>query len=125
MSLLKLLRSVGIALGVIAIVFIVASIFDIIMAVIHTRFYSNLAFIVIFGVAGIFAALLSYTYAIGAAVEKNQLVRWTIIITNIIAGLAFAFPLAAMEGGEYEAAFRSYGITLGLGTLFFARLKLE
>jgi len=125
MKLLQAWKSLLVAIVVIIIMFIVASIFDIVVAAIRPRFYTTAAFIVIFGVAGIFAALFAYSYGMSFAPQKNEFARWSIAITIIITGLLFFFFLSVLEGGEYEAAFRSYGVTLALAALFFAREKID
>jgi hypothetical protein len=56
---------------------------------------------------------------------KNEATRWSILLLLIASGIAFFFPLANMEGGEYEAAFRSFGLTLSLSSLLFVKGKVE
>lgn len=58
-------------------VLVIASLFDIVVAALNPRFYSNAAFIVIFGVAGIFAGVISYMQDIEKANPKNETARWT------------------------------------------------
>ncbi|MDZ4793839.1 MAG: hypothetical protein SGI83_06130 [Bacteroidota bacterium] len=106
-------------------VLIVASLFDIVIAVLNPRFYSTAAFIVIFGVAGIFAGVIGYMQGIEKANPKNETARWTLIILLIGFGLLFFFLLARIEGGEYEAAFKSYGITTALSSLLFMKGKIN
>lgn len=108
-------------IGIILLQFIAASLLDIVLDALYLRFYSTAAFIVIFGVAGIFAAVLCYSKAVGMATVKNEFTRWSVIILMIITGLFFFFLLAPLEGGEYEAAFKSYGVTLALSSLLFIK----
>ena len=112
---------IGIILGL----FIAASFLDILLAAIHPRFYSMGAFMAIFGVAGIFAALICYSVAIDMAPVKNEWARWTAIILIIISGIVFFFPLATLEGGEYEYAFKSFGVAMAAASLFFVKGKVE
>lgn len=125
MNFIKRWRYLPVVLVVIVLLFVAASLLDIIVAAIYPRFYSTAAFVVVFGVAGIFAAFFSYTYAIALAPVKNEFSRWSVIITMIATGLVFFFFLSALEGGEYEAAFRSYGVTLALTSIIFMKGKIE
>jgi len=113
------------AVVVILVAFVVTSIFDVLAAVVNLRFYSTAAFITIFGVGGIFAGLICYVTSIGLAPEKNESARWSIIAVMIGSGLLFFFPLATVEGGEYEAAFKSFGVTLALSSLLFMKGKIN
>lgn len=114
-----------VAFGIISLVFIVTSLFDVAIAVMNQRFYSNAAFITVFGVGGIFASVISYMQAIALALQKNEFTRWSIIAVMIGFGLLFFFPLARIEGGEYEAAFKAYGVTLALTSLLFMKGKID
>lgn len=116
-----MLASLGIALGM----FVIISFVDIVIAVMYARFYSNAAFIVTFGVGGILAAFFSFGHLIdktpineqdkwGGAKPKDRL---GIIMVLAVTGLLFFFPLARLEGGEYESAFKAYGATLFLSSL--------
>lgn len=125
MNIIKYWKSILIAIIVIIVMFILISIADIVLSVLSSRFYSNAAFIVIFGVGGVFAALFAYSYGMGMAAVKNSWARWSVIITIIISGVLFFFLLSVLEGGEYEPAFKSYGISLVLGTLLAAKAKVE
>jgi hypothetical protein len=122
---MKLVKSLLVAIIVIALVFILVSLLDIVIAFFYQRFYANLAFIVTFGVGGIFAAVFGYTYGIKTAPIKNEISRWSLIITFILTGLFFFFFLARLEGGEYEPAFKAFGVTLALGSLLFIKGKVD
>lgn len=122
---MKRIKPLLTAVGAIIIVFVAVSLFDILIAVLYARFYSPAAFVVTFGVGGIFAAVLSYQYGIDKATEKNETARWTLITLLIVTGLVFFFFLAKLEGGEYEAAFKAYGATLALGSLLFVKGKVD
>jgi len=113
-----------VCLGIILLLFVIASIFDILLVFLNPRFYSNALFIVCFGVAGVFAAFIGYVQSISIAVEKNEFARWSLIILMIIIGLLFFFPLAILEGGEFKAAFKVYGLPLALCTGFFMKGKV-
>jgi hypothetical protein len=124
MKLLQRWKYLFVCLGIILLLFVVASIFDILLVFIYPRFYSNMLFIVCFGVAGVFAAFIGYVQSIGMAVEKNEFARWSLIILMIVIGLFFFFPFAMLEGGEYKAAFKAYGLMLTLCTGFFMKGKV-
>lgn len=124
MKIFQLWKPVLVALLTVSIIFVAAGIFDIILAVIHPRFYSNAAFCVVFGVAGIFASIFAYSYAKPFMAEGNKTARWTLPITIIIASLVFFFVLAPNKNAEYEWACKSFAITLATATLFFAKEKI-
>ncbi len=119
------LVSLLIVLGTIIIIFTLTSLFDIVIASIYPRFYSTAAFVVTFGVGGIFACIFSYSWAVGYAAFKNEFTRWSVIILIWITAALFMYPLSVLEGGEYKVAFISYGITLALTTLLFIKGKIE
>ena len=112
-------------LSIIIIVFTAVSLVDILIATFYSRFYSNTAFVVSFGIGGIFGAVFAYFSAIGFAPAKNEQARWILIITILLSGLLFFFLLAKLEGGEYEAAFKGFGATLSLGSLLFIKGKID
>ncbi len=110
-------------MGIILVTFIAVSLFDIVLAVLNPRFYSVAAFIVSFGVGGIFAGTIAYTNCISLFKVKNEKARWTLIGFIILIGMLFFFPLSKMEGGEYGPAFKAFGITLAASSLLFAKGK--
>lgn len=111
--------------GIIFIMLVVTSLFDILLVFFNPRFYSPALFIVTFGVGGVFAAVFSYMYGIQLSPEKNEIARWSIISTLIISGLLFFFFLAKIEGGEYSAAFKAYGVMLCISSLLFKSGKVD
>ena len=111
--------------GVIPALFLSAGLLDIILASLFARFYSMAAFIVSFGVGGIFAGVFCYSAAISRAAVKNEMARWSIILMMITTGAVSFFFLSVLEGGEYEAAFKSFGVTLSLTSLLFVKGKVE
>jgi hypothetical protein len=117
--------SLLLGLGIIILMFVVTSILDIVIAVFYARFYSTAAFVVTFGVGGVFAGIFSYARAVGYAAVKNEFTRWSIIILIWVTAALFIYPLSVLEGGEYQAAFISYGVTLALTTLLFIKGKIE
>lgn len=125
MNLSNRLLSLTIGLGIIILLFTITSLFDIVIAVFYSRFYSTAAFVVTFGVGGVFAGIFSYSRAVGYASVKNEFTRWSVIIFIWIIALLFIFLLSTLEGGEYKTAFISYGITMALTTLLFVKGKLE
>lgn len=125
MTMLKTLKLVGGCVGIIIIMFVAASILDIILAVLNSRFYSTAAFIVIFGVAGIFAGVVAFHFGAQESPEKTESARWRILTIIIATGFIFFFVLAKLEGGEYESAFRSFGLTTAFSSLLFLKGKME
>ena len=125
MKLRAAIKMIAICLVIVIIVFIVVSLLDILIAVFYSRFYTNVAFIISFGVGGIFGAVLAFFSAIPLASEKNEQYRWTLIITLMLTGCIFFLLLARLEEGEYEAAFKAYGATLALGSLLFVKGKID
>ena len=117
------LFSLLIGLGGVITLFTLTSLFDIVIASIYPRFYSAAAFIVTFGVGGVFACIFSYSWAVGYAAVKNEFTRWSVIILIWVTAALFIYPLSVLEGGEYKAAFISYGVTLALTTLLFIKGK--
>jgi hypothetical protein len=61
------IRSLFTCLVIIVVLFIIVSLFDIVLAVLYSRFYYTAVFIVTFGVGGVFASTMGYTYAIAQA----------------------------------------------------------
>jgi hypothetical protein len=110
-------------MSIILLAFIAISLFDVVIAVFNPRFYSNAAFIVTFGVGGIFAGFLAYTISTEAAPVKNEFTRWSLIILMIVGGLLFFFLFSELEGGEYRMPFKAFGVTLALTTPFFMKGK--
>lgn len=120
-----LIRPILVCLAVICLLFIAVSLLDIVIAFFYARFYSNAAFIVTFGVGGVFAAAFGYTLGISYSKYKNETTRWALIITMFISGILLYFLLAKLEGGEYEAPFKAFGATLALGSLLFLKGDVE
>ena len=120
---MKLLKPILTAFIIIIIIFIAASLLDILLVFFYPRFYSTAAFIVTFGVGGIFAGVIGYMYPMEKIIEKNETARWSLISMLIITGLIFFFFLAKLEGGEYEPAFKAYGATIALSSLLFVKGK--
>lgn len=125
MNLIKRWAYLPVGLGVIVLLFVITSLFDVVINVFYPRFYSTAAFIVSFGTGGIFAGVLGYTQAVSWAPVKNEFTRWSIIIMTWIIALLFIFPLSIYEGGEYQAAFIAYGITMALSSLLFVKGKVD
>lgn len=125
MKLIKRWIYIPVAVCIIIILFITASLLDIILAALHPRFYSSAAFIVIFGVAGVFAGIFCYAGSIALCPVKNEFSRWSIMVLMILTGLVFFFWLSVIEGGEYAPAFKSFGVTLAMSSLLFVKGKVE
>lgn len=104
---------------IVFVILVAASVLDIVLAAVGEFFgtYSYALFIVIFGVAGIFAAV--FTLSPPGSFQKNPVPLWVSLLFNIIIGLLYFFPFALLEGGEYQPAFRSLGVMLVAGSLFF------
>lgn len=120
----RVLLSFLVCLAVLVVGFVAVSLFDILVAVLYARFYSTAAFIVLFGVGGVFAGILAYGYGISQLKEMGQMGRLLIAGFIVLLGLFFFFFLAKLEGGEYEAAFKSYGITSAFAAVVLAKEKL-
>lgn len=123
---MKPLKAVLATVLFIALVFIAASIFDIILSVVSSRFYSKAAFITIFGVAGIFGGLMAYSAGMQVAGESGNIYRLPIVLLVLATGIIFFLWLARIEGGEYKPAFQAYGVTTalsGLGCLWWSPSK--
>ncbi|HEY6063860.1 MAG TPA: hypothetical protein VIV35_09640 [Chitinophagaceae bacterium] len=120
---MKQLRSILAVIITIFLVFVIASLLDVIVGFFFSRSYSNAAFITIFGVGGIFAGVLGYMVGMERSIQKNETKRWGFISLLIIMGLLFFFLLAKMEGGEYEPAFKAFGATMALSSLLFVKGK--
>jgi len=101
--------------------FVATSLLDVVLAVFYPRFYSSVLFVVSFGVGGVFAAVLGYDKAINASPLKNEMARWSTILSIWIMALLFIFLLSVLEGGEYKNAFIAFGITMALSTLLFVK----
>ncbi len=119
------LFSLVLCLGIIILMFTITSLLDIAIAIIYPRFYSTAAFVVTFGVGGVFAGIFSYSKAVGYALVKNEFTRWSVLILIWVTATLFIYPLSVLEGGEYKAAFIAYGITLAFTTLLFVKGKIE
>ena len=116
-------KYLAVGLGIILIVFVATSLLDVVLAVIHSRFYSMGALIAIFGVGGVFAGVFCYTGAIDFSPDKTQFSRRSVLILMVASGLAFFFLLATFESDEYAIAFKSFGVTLALSSLLFLKEK--
>ena len=125
MSFVKRWKYLPAGIAVIMVIFIASSLLDVLLYALHPRFYSTAAFIVIFGVGGIFAGALCYAAAISVSPVKTEMARWSIIIMIIATGILFFFVLSALEDGEYAMAFKSFGVSLALTSLLFTKGKVE
>ncbi len=117
------LRSIFAAMAVVLLTLVAVSVFDIFLAVFNRRFYSTAAFIVLFGVGGVFAAVFAYMEGIKRAKEKNETARWSLILTLICLGALFFFLLSRLEGGEYGPAFKAFGLMTALTSFIFLKGK--
>ncbi len=117
------LKPYVICLGIIIAGLVLASLLDIVLAALMPRFYSTAAFIVIFGVAGIIVSLLCFVTATDLGNKPGMKLKWPIIIFLACTGIIFFTLLAKFEGGEYRAAFQSYGVTLALSSFIFVKEK--
>ncbi len=120
-----LLKVTGLVLAIIIGGFVVASILDIIIAVLRSRFYSEAAFVVTFAVAGIFAACIAYINISEMPAYKSSATHYTILGLLMGCGLLFFLLLARLEGGEYEVAFKGYGAALFFTSFLFFRWNKE
>jgi hypothetical protein len=128
MKINTLTKHLLIALAGIFVVLLLTSLVDILLSFLYLRFYSRVLFAMLFGVGGVFAAILAYGWAFELAKpadEHTLLVRRSLFITLVVCGLSLAFLLAPLEGGEYELAFRAFGITLALTGLGMAKMNFH
>ena len=125
MDIVKYWKPILTVLIVIFIILIITSVANILISAVFIRFYTDLTFIVIFGVGGIFAGLVGYSYGIERATEKDALSKWVLIITLIISGLLFFFYFSGLDESEYETAFKAYGAALIISCLYIAKSKDE
>ena len=111
--------------AIVFMVLIAAGIFDIILSIIGEIFrgYSYAAFIVIFGVAGIFAAV--FTLSPPELLRKETVPQWVVLVFNLIIGLLYIFPFARLEAGQYAPAFRALGIMLLAASVFSFGLIIQ
>jgi hypothetical protein len=122
---LKRITPLLVALAMIILLLLATSLLDILLVFFYARFYTSILFIVTFGVGGVFAGTMGYMYGMQSAMYKDELTRWMLIIFIILIGLLLFLVVVIFEGGEYEGAFRAYGITMALSTLLFIRGKAE
>lgn len=113
------LKMIAISIGISFLTLVAASILDIMLAAFSQRSYSTAVFVVLFGVAGVFAALISYITGLEKAPQKTKTVSRILIAINIVLGLIMFFFVAKIEGGEYEGPFKGFGIMLALSSLIF------
>jgi len=109
MNIIRQWKSILVSIIVIAVMFFLVSVFDILLAVLSMRFYSTVAFIVLFGVGGIFAALFSYSYGIGIASQKDKWTRWSVLGSIVSTGLLFFFFLAPWRVGNTSLLLKHLG----------------
>lgn len=114
------LKAILFTLLLVVIVFIAASLLDIALVVIYSRFYTTATFVVLFGVGGIFANIIAYSGGMQYGPENKKL-RAAVIATMAICGCIFCYPLSFIEGGEYAAAFMSFGVTLTLTCILYLK----
>src|SRR5687767_2203491 len=91
------------AICTIIIVFIAFSIIDIAIVFLYKPFYHPLAIIVSFGIAGMFAAAISFEFAKRSFEPLKRTDTLSIVITQIITGLVSFFFLSKIDNREYEA----------------------
>lgn len=110
---------------VVIIMLVAVSIFDILLAVVYSRFYTSALFAITFAVAGIFAGFFSYAYGTKLHKENAGKARWPVTAMIVLTGIIFCFLIAPLEGGEYEVPFITFGIALIAGALFVNWLKID
>ncbi|MEO7924635.1 MAG: hypothetical protein ABIR30_13220 [Chitinophagaceae bacterium] len=113
------------AAGIILLMLVLVSLFDILLVFFYSRFYSQLLFIVTFGVGGVFATVFAYMSPIKLAPVKNEMARWLLLGTIIISGLLFFFLFSRLEGGEYGPAFKAFGLTMVLSSFLFVKGNVD
>ncbi len=113
------LKAIAYIIGISLLFFVIVSFADLFMAVWKGRFYTNITFIVIFGVAGIFASAFGYIRGIEFFKVKDEKARWTLLLTEIVLGAIFWFLLSPLEGGEYAPVIKSFGLMLAMTSFIF------
>ena len=113
------LKVIAYVIGIALLIFVIASFFDIFIAVWKGRFYTSVTFVVLFGVAGVFASAIGYIKGIEMFQVKDEKARWTLLLTEIGLGAIFWFLLSALEGGQYAPVMKSFGLMLGLTSFVF------
>ncbi len=113
------LKAIAYVIGIALLLFIIASVFDIFIAVWKGRFYTSVTFIVLFGVAGVFASVFGYIKGIELFQVKDEKARWTLLLTEIGVGAIFWFLLSPLEGGDYAPVMKSFGLMLGMTSFIF------
>lgn len=103
--------------------FLGASLLDIGISVIYSRFYTSWAFLACYVVAGIITGSLGYVMGMDWAPPHSGFAHRAVHITLIGGGLLFLLLFAKLEGGGYEAAFRCYGSGVIGGALLFWKYK--
>jgi hypothetical protein len=106
-------------------ILVVVSLFDIVISVVQMRFYTDAAFITLFGVAGVFAAFLGCLFGMEIAGNKNRTTRISLSVFLILVGILFFFLISEFEGGEYRSPFKAYGITIVATSLFLMSRKFD
>ena len=124
MNLIRQWKYLLTCLNIIISMFMVVSFIVVLFSVLNERFYSTVSLGISFGAGGVFAAVFSYYDSLNMAPVKNELARWSLIITMIVAGLLFIFFLSPIQHGEYESAFKSFGSTLTFSSLLFMSGKM-
>ena len=117
------LRVLGSAFLALVALFLLVSLVDVVMIFLYPRFYSLLLFICSFGVAGVFAGLFAYGAGRQQIPSINRRQETLVFALVSLMGILFVFPLSLLEGGEYEPAFKAYGIGTLLGSFLVYRLK--
>ncbi|MBL0232822.1 MAG: hypothetical protein IPQ08_04060 [Chitinophagaceae bacterium] len=113
------LKAIAYVIGIALLLFVIASVFDIFIAVWKGRFYTSVTFIVLFGVAGVFASVFGYIKGIELFQVKDEKARWTLLLTEIGVGAIFWFLLSPLEGGDYAPVMKSFGLMLGMTSFIF------
>jgi len=125
MSLLKLVKPLFACIGIILLMLVMTSLFDIVLVLFYSRFYSNVLFIVTFGAGGVFAGVLAYMNTVKMVPERIETARWILAMIIIVFGFVVFFLISKVEGGEYGPAFKAFGITMALAGLLMAKGKFD
>ena len=118
-------KSLLTVITVVVVMLVVVSVFDIILAVVYSRFYTSALFAITFAVAGIFAGFFSFAYGTKLYKENAGKARWPVTAMIVLTGLILCFLIAPLEGGEYKVPFITFGIALIAGSLFVNWLKID
>lgn len=121
---MNLLKSLLIACATIIVVFALVCLLDWIVITLYHGFDTRLSMVITFGIGGIVAATTAYFNGVQIANRVGETLHWSLIDLILLLGVFCFFFLSKIEHKEYEAAFKSFGSTLSLGSCLFITRKI-